>query len=226
MQELYNKLKRIPKNLINSDKYLLLGLTALDAKYISTRDIFHIENFQIKEYIADVGDAVVFPITINNKIVSLFIRSLDSKDNPLKYNKTTIPYGFDMFDEDFKYGDPVILVEGIADLGALKLINPKYNVIAMLSNSISKESCEFLKEITNNFVIITDNDKAGDIGFKTIRKRLSGNNVRRIIPYGTTKDPGDIIDLLLKYRRTKDTFIKTEIDIIKSYYLNSIGENV
>lgn len=225
LDKFYKKLKSVPSNLVTNDKYVfLIKNNILKAKYIHASDIFNIDSAQLKTYVFENEKVLVFPISIDNKLISLFIKGIDTRSNPLKVNATHIPYGIDLFSNNFRYGDPIIIVEGIADLGAMKLLDPTLNVIAMLSNSLSKEACNFINKLTNNFVVITDNDKAGEIGFNTLRKRLEGSNVRRVENYSYLDDPGNILDLLITYKKTKDTFIKNELNIIKDYYINKIKE--
>lgn len=225
LNKFYNKLKELPEDINVNNKYLFLVKNKIiDGKYLHASEVMNLKNEKIKDFMFNVESSLIFPISVDNYITSLFFKSISIESNPLKVNKTEIPYGFDYFNKDFKYGDSIILVEGIADLGALKLLNPKLNVIAMLSNSLSKGSCEFITKLTNNFIVITDNDKAGDIGFNTIRKRLRPHTVNRVSNYGTLKNPGEILEILMKYQKTKDTYLKNELYIIKSYYLNNIKE--
>ena len=52
---------------------------------------------------------------------------------PLKLGSNSFPYNLGNLSKDFKYGDAIILVEGVADLAGLKLLDPTLNIVAMQS---------------------------------------------------------------------------------------------
>lgn len=224
--KLYSKASNLPSNLALVNKYtLLVANNIIEGKYMSVSDILS-NNSKLNSYIVDKRHVLLLPNSLNGNIVSMFVRGVEDSTFPLKIGDTSIPYGLDTFSKDFKYGDPIIFVEGLGDYGGLKLLDPSLNIIVLFSNSLSKASCDIVGRLTNRFIVITDNDEAGLIGFRTIRKNLSKYNatVTRVNNYGDMKDPGEIAEMTLKYMKSKDQYIKNQLGIIKEYYINSIKQ--
>lgn len=85
------------------------------------------------------------------------IRSLATK-NFLTFGKA-IFYGLYQLDPNFKFGDPIVLVEGALDCDVAKRFYP--NVLATVSAGLSKLQKEVLTILTNKVVLMYDNDDAG-----------------------------------------------------------------
>lgn len=105
----------------------------------------------------------------------------------MDYSLTYSLYGFDMINPDFKYGDYLILTEGIYDADSLRRIFP--NVVAMLTSNITIMQAAILKTMTDKFIIAFDADNAGESGFETALKRL-GTDIKKLRIFGSDKDLG------------------------------------
>lgn len=177
----------------------------------------------IVEYINQEGEVLLIANPVLKSIPQIQIRTIEEKsDNKfmVRGKQASVPYGLGMMDSDFTYGDWIILVEGIADREALLDIYP--NVVAMLTDGISTIQMELIKNLTDRFMIIYDNDEVGKNGFFRDRKKLKsiGKEVKGFhYPQGeTVGDPGDILQLKFEGK----TF---EADNIKEYfrsYINSV----
>ena len=124
-------------------------------------------------------------------------------------------YGFDMIDPNFKYGDWVIIVEGLYDADVLRSIYP--NVLAMQTSNVNSLQREILLSMSNKFIVAFDSDTAGSVGFDKAYHRLKRDNtiVQRLQVYGNDKDVG----MLEEFRVNSDEYSKR-----KTYYTNTIAE--
>lgn len=222
--KLYENANTLPSKASLINKYtFLIANNIIKAKYMSVSDILS-NNSKLNSYIVDKKHVLLIPNFISGNIVSMFVRGVNDSKFPLKLGDTHLPYGLDSFNKDFKYGDPIILVEGLGDYGGLKLLDPTLNIIVMFSNTLPKSSYDIIGRLTNKFIVITDNDDAGLLGFRILKKSLNKYNatVTRVENFGDMKDPGEIAEMTLKYMKTKDQFTKNQLGIIKEYYLSSI----
>ena len=140
-----------------------------------------------KRFIASSGATIAILNTLNNKPVSVVFRTISGKGF-MDYSMIYSLYGFDQMSEDFKYGDYIVVVEGLYDADALRQIYP--NVLASLTSNITLMQCEILKSMTDKFIIAFDNDEAGENGFLKAVKRLG--EVQKMNIYGKDKDIGNM----------------------------------
>ncbi|MFW6130830.1 MAG: toprim domain-containing protein [Atribacterota bacterium] len=181
----------------------------------------HIEKYVVK-YIRKQGEVLLIANPILKYIPQIQIRAVnpDLKKNrfTVRGSQSSIPYGFGMLNDNFEYGDWIIMVEGVSDREALVDIYP--NVIAVLTDGISLKQREVLKNLTDKFLIIYDNDEAGRKGFYRDRKILNNmNKTVRGFKYpgdGDIEDPGDILQLEYEGK-------SFEADIAKDYFENYIN---
>lgn len=228
IKEYYSKARPIPSALFENNKYAFLGYNNIvEIGYLDINDIIQSNKSDVLDsYISRFGQVLLFPNRINGEIVNLFIRPLNEKTALLKLGNSSFPYNMGNLAAGFKFGDPIILVEGIADLGALKLLDPSLNIIAMQSVSIPNEYYVFLQGLTDKVIILNDNDKAGNIAkFKTAKTLQAYKITPKIVDqYAGLKDTGDILDKMLLYLKTKRQDIKEELELIKLYYLSQLRE--
>jgi len=156
-----------------------------------------------KQFFNDNGEFLVIFNEIGGKPISIVLRSLKQKqfiDFSVFYNA----YGIDMIDSDFKYGDWLILTEGIYDADSFRIIYN--NVLAMLTSNITLMQTEVLSTLTNKFILAFDNDAAGIQGVEIAKKKLNA-----IIP-------GCEIEVLTMYARDKDLgTMEEKINKIEDY---------
>jgi hypothetical protein len=100
-------------------------------------------------------------------------------------------FGFEAFDERFRYGVPIVLVEGCKDSIFVQTIYPF--CLAMLSSDLTKATLEWLTRVTNKFIIALDRDESGERHRKSLRKELSVRKcqVSDIVPHSSVKDFGE-----------------------------------
>ena len=221
--ELYNIAHDIPEQLQFENKYTWLGFKKIiEVKYLDVNDTMT-HNIPISSYIQTYGAVLLFPNRVNGIIVDLYIRGLKNKEHPLQLGSKGFPYNLGLLNPNFTYGDPIILVEGIGDLGGIKLVNSDLNVVAMRSNSPSVEQFEIISNVTNNVILIPDADKAGTGTSKKVVREFGklGVTVKVVPQYGDLKDSGEIVDMATVYIQTPSKSLEDKLELIYLYY-NSI----
>jgi hypothetical protein len=219
MQELYDLAHEVPEHIKDENKYAWLGYhKAIEMRYIDINDSLT-HKTPINGFINDNAEVLLIPNIINNEIVDLSIKALNSK-KILVYNKyMNFPYNIGNLD-GFKYGDPLVLVEGIADLAGIKLIRPDLHVVALKTNDIPKGMYEFYASLTNRIILLLDNDDAAKKQISRIMARLKekGINVENADQLDSLKDTGEIIEYIMKYKISKDELAKEKVQLAKEYY--------
>ena len=189
------------------DNYKLC--TYKDIKRLGLEDSF--TGYQ-KQFFAEAGATVAIFNEINGKLISVVFRAITEKAF-MDYSLTYSLYGYDMLPDDFKYGDYLILTEGIYDADALRQLYP--STVAMLTSNITVMQSEILKSLTNRFIVAFDADDAGEAGFKTALKRL-GTDIKRLKVYQGDKDIG-----VMEEKKLSNPI---EYDLRKKYYLDAITD--
>jgi 5S rRNA maturation endonuclease (ribonuclease M5) len=132
---------------------------------------------------------------ISGKVVNITFRTITGNKEFMKLGNTKgIFYGLGDLDSDFRYGDPIILVEGHLDRDVMSCMFYK-NTLAIMTNQLSKIQVKLLEGLTNNIILMLDNDEAGRFGTNVIKRQLKGFRVNEIMPYLYIKDAGDIIKI-------------------------------
>lgn len=162
-----------------------------------------------KKFITGLGAVLVIFNTIDGHPVSAVLRSIFNKEfSDIRFINSL--YGMDFFDSSFKYGDYVIIVEGIYDADVLRTIYP--NVLSAQTSSISYMQAEILSTLTDKFIIAFDSDDAGVNGYyKSVNKLKSAKRIDRLEVYGKDKDVGEL-----------ETFTGKEYDKRYNYYSTCI----
>jgi hypothetical protein len=98
-------------------------------------------------------------------------------------------------------------------------------VVALRTNSISKDAYKVYESITNNIILLLDNDKAGNTQIAKLQLKLKEIGIHSTVvnQYNTIKDTGDIADLFMQYEKTKDKAILSELNNINIYYKAQIN---
>lgn len=223
IEELYSLGRVIPTSKKDKNKYTWLAYRGLlEIRYFDVNDIMK-KKTPINGFVSEHGSVLLIPNIINGKLVDLTVKALDSK-SMIKYCNHKLPYGLGSF-KNFTYGKPIILVEGVADLAGLKLIDPSLNVVALRTNSISQDFYEIYKSLTNKIILLLDNDKAGQSQISKIQFQLKreGIDSEVIRQHASLKDTGEIVDLFMKYEKTKDPEILNELQNINTYYKGQLN---
>lgn len=95
--------------------------------------------------------------------------------------------------ENFEFGDPIVVCEGIADAESLGQVYPY--VVSSMTASISPDIASLLSMLTNIVVICYDNDDAGERGSKRAKRTLdkAGVSSRIIKLPEVLKDAGELL---------------------------------
>ena len=102
-------------------------------------------------------------------------------------------------DDNFRFGTPILLVEGHLDRDVMKEIYP--NTLGIMTNHLSKVQVEILKNLTNKFILMLDNDEAGRDGIRTTKYQLQGCKISELQHDSYLKDAGDLMKLDIENHR-------------------------
>lgn len=222
IQILYDNLKPIVDvpydKVLDSSKYVRI---ARDYNYTNYRLCLYrdvvklglqgsLSNYH-KSFLSKNGAVLAIFNTLNNKPISVVFRSLSEKDF-LDYSLIYSLYGFDMLDESFKYGDYLVITEGLYDADTLRQLYP--NVLATLTSNITIMQADILKTMTDRFIIAFDADNAGISGFEKAINRL-GTDIKKLPIYDKDKDVGVMEEV---------KNIPYEYSLRKEYYLRELEE--
>lgn len=151
---------------------------------------------------------------LGSEVVSIVFRDLEKKDFCTFVGIKGYCYGIGK-QENFSYGDPLIVVEGLKDRDCLAQVSP--NTVAICGSSMSQLVREVLLTITNNFILFYDQDETGKLQILRDKKSLEKRGATVGLgkhPAGV-KDCGEIIDVFYG----GDSF---QYSFLKSYYHNQL----
>lgn len=225
LNQLYGWARPIPKELEFINKYTWLGVNkVLPVKYLDVNDVLTNMDVGIRNYIIKNEAVLLFPNIVNGIIIDIFVKPIFNKAEPLKLGSNALPYNIGQLQASFRYGEPIILVEGIADVAALKLMSPEFNVIAMQSSRLNNNQIELLSLITNNIIVLPDRDDAGKTGLTKMwyRFRELKTSVVALEQFRYFKDTGDFLDKVLYFQKTGDHSTLDEIDLAWKYYKTAV----
>ena len=143
-------------------------------------------NYYYKQHLKSDGAVVAIFNTLNDKPISVVFRSIQEKSF-VDYSLFYALYGLDLMEKDFKYGNTLVITEGLYDADSLR---PLYkNVIATLTSNITSVQANILKTMTDRFVVAFDNDEAGENGFEKAL-RVLGTDIKKLPIFKSDKDIG------------------------------------
>lgn len=218
IEELYSLGRSVPDSLKYKNKYTWLAHSGiLEMRYLDVNDIMR-RKTPINGFVTEHGSVLLIPNVVNGKLADLTVKAIEGK-HILRYKNTKLPYGVGQL-TNFHYGSPLILVEGIADLAGLKLVNKDLNVVALRTNTISQDMYQFYKTLTNNVILLLDNDKAGQRQIEKVKFNLKREGVQAVDvrQYSDFKDTGEIVELFMRYDKTKSTDALSELQNLNVYY--------
>lgn len=169
----------------------------------------------IRNFIEDNSEVLLIFNNISGKSNGVLLRAIDKKEFcNFGFGKGMF-YGLGDLEEDFKYGDTIILVEGAIDRDVCAKFLSK-NCLALLTSRLSNNQLEILTRLTNNVILLLDNDDVGRQGEVSIRKKLEERKINVHDLELKAPDIKDLGDLLELYRFKNPRFN----DIIESYKYN------
>lgn len=222
LDQIYELGQNIPEFLKDHNKYTWLAYNnILPMHYIDINDILG-KKTPLNTFVMQHGAALLIPNIVQNKIVDMTVKALNSSST-IKYKNTSLPYNVGNF-KNFKFGDPVYVVEGVADVAGLKLIDPTLNIVALQTNTIPHDTLQIYQALTNNVVLLLDNDKAGQVQYGKLKRKLGdlGINTFFFKQFGTFKDTGEVVDLVMSYKKTGASHLLVELNNVNLYYKSQI----
>lgn len=135
----------------------------------------------------------MYPMSFMSVFTGFGFRSVESHEFSIKKWGPTISYTTSKMlvnIKDFRYHNPIILAEGVADAEAISQIYPW--VMGMLGNHTKLLVSKLLPLVTRKVYLMTDNDKGGYDGREKTIRALSKQVEIGIIEYPKEyKDPAD-----------------------------------
>lgn len=171
----------------------------------------------IRNFVKDNSEVLLIFNNIAGKSKGILFRAIDKKEFCNYGFGKGMLYGLGDLDPDFKYGDPIILVEGAIDRDVCATFLSK-NCLGLLTSRLSNNQIEVITRLTNKFILLLDNDEAGRQGENNIERKLLSRRenisvFRMESKRSDIKDLGDLIDLY-RYKNIKFN------DIIVTYRCN------
>lgn len=139
-----------------------------------------------KQFLSRNGAVIAIFNTLNNKPISIVFRSISQKEF-MDFSLVHGVYGFDLMNPDFKYGDLIILTEGLYDADTLRQVYP--NVVAVQTSIVNQSQADILQTMTDNFMIAFDSDDSGETGYVKAVMRL-GLDTPKLEIFPGDKDVG------------------------------------
>ena len=153
------------------------------------------------------NEAVMIANIIEDKVISIVFRSTDKNKEFIKVGTTKSSfYGLGELSKDFKYGTPIVLVEGHLDRDMMATIYP--NTLGIMTSHLSKSQIKILNYLTNKFILMLDNDEAGREGQKSAKYQLKGNKLMELVHYNKLKDAGDLVKLDITNHRLYEEIVE------------------
>lgn len=189
------------KKYLNKYSYFALEFKVPHYRLLSIGDIISnkITKQDLPEYfinfVGEQGEVLLMFNIVNKQVLLCMARSLHGdKMFSAVGSQTKFFYGQGMLNKNFKYGDPIILVEGNMDRDCMSLFYP--NILSVMSSSLTKSQMQILEFLTNNIILAYDNDVAGIKGSKRDYFRLKDKNfnVKILNHYKGFKDVGDLFE--------------------------------
>lgn len=153
----------------------------------------------VRDFVRQHQEVILICNIIGTEVSGIILRALDEKAF-INYGmgRGNI-YGIGQLDDNFTYGDLIVLVEGAIDRDICSLLITK-NSLAVLTNAITNSQLQVLENLTNKVLLLLDNDEAGYKGEATTANKLTkrGITVYTISKSDLIKDLGDLYDLYRK----------------------------
>ena len=167
----------------------------------------------ITQFVLYNNEVLMIACIVDGKVVNITFRTITGDKEFMKVGNTKgIFYGIGNLSVDFKYGDPILLVEGHLDRDVMSCMFYK-NTLGIMTNQLSKLQIKLLEGLTNKVILMLDNDEAGNVGARIVKSQLKGFKINEIIPYLYIKDAGDILKLKRDDFDTVVDFYKNQLDL-------------
>ncbi|QVK19708.1 DNA primase (plasmid) [Mycoplasmatota bacterium] len=206
----------------NNELYQALKSNGFDDKVIKNTNNLNDKNSN------KFQNRVIIPIIENGKVVGFGGRTLSddkrnakylNSENSVIFNKYNTIFNLDNAKVSCRKEDSLFLLEGFMDVISLDQQGIS-NTVATMGTALTNQHIKKMKNLSNNWFIVYDGDKAGIFGIKKAFEEIKKSNLdinakAVILPYGL--DPDEYIQ---KYG--KNTFL----DITKNNAMNYIEFNM
>lgn len=219
---LYNISREITQATIDSDDYTYLACIAnlnniralSSGEMINYKDSFKYYSY-IPKFIDRNNEVVLIFNMYKNIPIGCTIRSTSTHDFIDVGNTGGIFYNLCNMSPNFRYGDPITIVEGPKDCETYKRVFNDKNCIAMMTSNTTSGQLQVLRLLTNNIILANDNDDAGK---KAQKAFTSYNNkffkINKLNHPDDMKDFGDLIPLIRNDKpRLKTTVAQYNVQI-------------
>lgn len=180
--------------LANAWRHKLENYRVLTNQEVITGTLYESLPEHLVGFVNDEQPVMVIASGLGQEPLYLVLRSTKTKKF---YGYGTTPgfYGLDGLPDDFKFGDPVILVEGTLDRDVLHELGVP--VLATLTAGLTRLQQGILSLLTDRVGLLYDADEVGQRARARDKKRLSeaGLRVLPLSQYRGCKDPGDLLKL-------------------------------
>lgn len=166
-----------------------------------------VANF-IYDFIGEQGEVLGISNIVAGHVLMTKFKSLHEKKF-LSYGPIRqIPYGLGMFDDNFHYGTPIVLVEGEKDQAGMSECYPYVCSVGKSSTGVVMK--EVLLSMTNRFILYYDADEPGRHACYRDRKFFREHMCQAEIGVHPpdVKDAGTIIDYSFEGRTYEAEFLK------------------
>lgn len=223
MQELFEIGRLITEDSKNPYLHLAFKNHYKHYRLITSGEVFiKAKNFSVPEFvkafITNNNQVLMMANIISGKVVGLTFRTIEGPKDFLTWgnNKGNF-YGLGQLSQSFKYGDPIILVEGLMDCDVVKQYYP--NTMAVLTAGLTKNQVAVITRLTNRVILMLDNDEAGERGTYLSENAIKNKcSITVFKHHPKCKDPGDLIKLELNN--------DPDYDFIETYYRMGINNIV
>ena len=150
----------------------------------------------VHKFIGQHGELLMVANIVEKYVPMLQLRTIrGDKAFSVYGSQTKLFYGLGMIPKDFKYGDWILICEGLMDTDVARGLG--IPSLGMMTSNLTGMQLEILKLLTNKVILCYDNDKPGRIGYKKDSKVLKelGFEVKCLIQYQDMKDLGDLMQL-------------------------------
>lgn len=133
-------------------------------------------------------EIVLIPLDdLNGDVHGWVMRSNHNRGFYVDYDTCAFMAGLWNF-TDFKFGTPIVIVEGVKDALAVQRFYPY--CLSTITAAVTANTLAVLKCMTRRVVVVGDNDKGG----RTLIKKFRDNGFEVKSPKLPVKDPGTLFD--------------------------------
>lgn len=157
-----------------------------------------------REFVNDSGLLLVVFNVMADKPLSIVLKKINKKEF-LDFSIYTGIYGLDLISSDFRYGDYLLVTEGIYDADSFRHLYK--NVVSVMTSTVSIMQSEVLTSITDKFLFAFDSDEAGIGGYYKAEARMRSLNkkikVGKLDIFTGDKDLGNMEEYILRGDQSK-----------------------